>query len=67
MLDTVSPGVIAGLACDVSARLNRTRFQPAIGAAVTVPLLQPPTTCVMLSVVTTMKRGDVVVHCPPER
>jgi hypothetical protein len=67
MLDTVSPGVMAGLVCDVSARLNRTRFHPVMPADVTVPLLQPPTTCVMLSVVTTMNRGDVVVHWPPSR
>ena len=68
MLDTTSPGTRLGDDCIVaSVRLKRTRLHPTTGAAVSVPLLQPPTVCVTPRVVTITKRGDVAVHWPPTR
>jgi hypothetical protein len=56
----------------VADMLNRTRFQPITGVvpimgAVTVPVLQPPNTCVPVLLATITKRGDVAVHWPPAR
>src|SRR5882724_4042569 len=67
MLFTVVLAAMGGVACAGLDGSKRNRVQPCAGEDCLVPLLQPPTTWLTPSLVTTTKAGVLAVHCDPFR